>query len=825
MARARLVLVACVVTVAAVPASASARTDFSRQAYSINPAGETGGLPPDANSTDQARLYDALTPRFGSVSATDLRRYFKSERFGVQGRVKRTERTGRPGLRIQRDRFNVPHVFGRTRADVMFGSGWVMAEDRGLLMQFGRGPARIAALDVPGIDAFRLVITAQTFIPTRAADNFVARQAGVLSRSRKGRQVLRDVDVWLAGINAYQRKNIPAASRPKPWTRVDAFSGFAFIGSIFGNGGGDEVRNSQLLSSLQSSLGAGPGLGVFRDLREVNDPEAPTTISKRFSYEGVPTGPTPGSPIADPDTFSASALAAARTAASAQRQASNFLLVGARRSTTGHPLAVMGPQLGYYYPGLFAEVDLHGGGIDVRGGAPPVSPYVLIGRGKDFAWSLTSASNDNTDQFLEQLCNPDGSPATRASDHYMYKGQCRAMTTFDAGLLKGSGGAPDRELVFHETVHGPVSGTVTVGGRPFAISKERATRGREPAGLLAMADLNTNQVTGPKSFFAAVSQFETTFNWPYLDNRNVAYFSSGRLPIRAPGVDPSLPTLGTGQYDWRGFLKPSAHPQAIVSPSGLLLNWNGKPAPGWGSADNQWDRGSVHRVQLFRGFKRRNRLQDVASIMNRAATQDLRAVAVWPAIRRVLNTGPAPDARTAQAAALIDAWLARGASRLDRNLDGKVDDPGAAVMDAAFVPMAQAALRPVLGSLADVGGRFATLHGPDDSPAGRNGSAFGGGWYEYLDKDLRTLLGDRVSGRFSRSYCGNGNRDACRDALWAALEGASDGLAASQGIDPNQWRADATAERIKFLPSLIPQTMRWTNRPVFQQAIEFGSHR
>ena len=64
------------------------------------------------------------------------------------------------------------------------------------------------------------------------------------------------------------------------------------------------------------------------------------------------------------------------------------------------------------------------------------------------------------------------------------------------------------------------------------------------------------------------------------------------------------------------------------------------------------------------------------------------------------------------------------------------------------------------------------------------------------------------------------------DGLWeVALEGASDGLAASQGIDPNQWRADATAERIKFLPSLIPQTMRWTNRPVFQQAIEFGSHR
>ena len=515
---------------------------------------------------------------------------------------------------------------------------------------------------------------------------------------------------------------------------------------------------------------------------------------------------------------------AAEAAQASHRQASNFLLVGAGRSTTGHPLAVMGPQLGYYYPEIFDELDLHGGGIDVRGGSPPVSPYVLIGRGKDFAWSLTSASNDNTDQFLEQLCNPDGSQPTRASDHYMYRGRCLAMTTFDAGLLKGSGGNPDRELVFKQTVHGPVSGTVTVGGRPYAVSKDRATRGREPAGLLAMADLDSNKVRNPQTFFAAVNQFETTFNWPYIDNRNVAYFSSGRLPVRAPGTDPSLPTLGTGQYDWRGFLTRDQHPHAVVPRSGVLLNWNGKPAPGWGAADNNWDLGSVQRVQLFRGFKRRNRLQDVASIMNRAATQDFRAIQIWPTIRRVLNTGAPPDALTGQAAALVDAWRARGASRLDRDLDGKIDDPGAAVMDAAFPGLALAVLDPALGPLAEPGGLYATMHKPDNFPSS-SGSSFGDGWYEYVDKDLRTLLGDRVQGRFSRRYCGNGDRAACATALWAALKSAASGLAAQQGADPNQWRADATKERIKFIPGLIPNTMRWTNRSTFQQAIEFGGHR
>jgi hypothetical protein len=53
----------------------------------------------------------------------------------------------------------------------------------------------------------------------------------------------------------------------------------------------------------------------------------------------------------------------------------------------------------------------------------------------------------------------------------------------------------------------------------------------------------------------------------------------------------------------------------------------------------------------------------------------------------------------ARAADLIDRWRAGGASRLDRNLDGRIDAPGAAVMDAAWNGMASAVMRPVLGPL------------------------------------------------------------------------------------------------------------------------------
>src|SRR5262249_60609625 len=106
------------------------------------------------------------------------------------------------------------------------------------------------------------------------------------------------------------------------------------------------------------------------------------------------------------------------------------------------------------------------------------------GRGPDFAWSLTSADSENTQQFLEKLCNPDGSPPTRSSNHYVHNGQCIAMTHFDAGKLGPAPGEPEREREFEETGHRPVSGTGTVGGQPYAVATERSTRGREPAGGL-----------------------------------------------------------------------------------------------------------------------------------------------------------------------------------------------------------------------------------------------------------------------------------------------------------------------------------------------------
>jgi acyl-homoserine lactone acylase PvdQ len=801
---------AAVLAISASAGSAAPRIDFAAVALNVLPPGEAGDLGMGPHSTDQIALYDGLTPRGNTVTQRELQRYFKSARFGVEGRPERTFRP-RTGLRIVRDRWGVPHVFGRTRADVEFGAGWVTAEDRGLLLQLLRAAGRIAALDVPGVDAFSFALSGRGFAPSAQAEQQLTATVGLLRQTAEGREMLADVRNYVAGINAYNRANrVPI----DPWRVEDVAAMAALIGAVFGAGGGDETRRAMFLDALQRQLGDDRGRTVFDDLRDRDNPEAPTTIERAFPW-GTEASTGAGNATIDDGSFVPVTYGVA-SAPARRPTMSNALLVGRvgrERSATGHPLFVAGAQTGQFYPQILMELDLHGGGIDARGAAfPGVSFYVLLGRGKDFVWSLTSSTSDLIDDYVEELCGDD--------THYRYQGSCRTMEAFDAGVLRGAAGEPDRRLTYSTTVHGPVIGYATVDGRRVAISRKRSTRGRELLSGLAWKDLNENVPRNARQFLRSASKLEMSFNWYYADDRDIATYSAGRLPLRATNVDAGLPTLGTGDFEWRGYLPFARHPQVVNPPSGMIVNWNNKPAPGFATADDQWSYGSVHRVLLLKLAEAdENTLASVVGGMNLAATRDLRRFAVWPSVKAVLDTGSAPTARSQAAAKLVEDW---GGYRLDRDLDGTIDEPGAAVMDSAWRKVADAVLSPVLGPLLP---RLAALNRRHDAP-GPNANAFGGGWYGYVDKDLRTLLGRRpVAGPYRTRFCGAGDLAACRASLWAALDGAAAELEAAQGADPARWRADAAAERIRFAGGLLPRTMRFANRPTFQQVFTFAAHR
>jgi acyl-homoserine lactone acylase PvdQ len=315
--------------------------------------------------------------------------------------------------------------------------------------------------------------------------------------------------------------------------------------------------------------------------------------------------------------------------------------------------------------------------------------------------------------------------------------------------------------------------------------------------------MTEGEATTPQRFWNIGNEFGFTFNWGYVSRKFTSYFSSGRLPRRPPGLDRRLPTLGDGNYEWTGFLSESEHPHDTSGPGGLLLNWNNRSAPGFMHGDDE-PYGSVHRVELFDKWPRHALLTDNVGIMNRAATEDVRSP-VWPVVSRVLHTGPAPSARDQKVVDLLDDWVGRDAPRLDADGDGFYDDPGPAIMDEVWRPIAESVVNPVFGSLTP------------DLNAVRNLGGLSG--ESYVDKDLRTLLGERVQDPFNLSYCGDGSLARCRNSLWDAVHRGADRLTSQLGeADPAKWTKPAA--RTRFVPGLLPNTFPTTNRPTFQQVLE-----
>ena len=149
--------------------------------------------------------------------------------------------------------------------------------------------------------------------------------------------------------------------------------------------------------------------------------------------------------------------------------ASNILIASGKASKTGSPLFVGGPQIGFNYPGLTDEVQLESPGIHVRGAtSAPFPGYILIGRGPNDAFTLTSADVDIRDTYAETLC---GGSKTK----YEYKGKCLKMEKVNAGSLSRKTARP-RKVSFYRTVHGSVTGYAKVRGTNETVALSRSAR-------------------------------------------------------------------------------------------------------------------------------------------------------------------------------------------------------------------------------------------------------------------------------------------------------------------------------------------------------------
>ncbi|MFZ0043404.1 MAG: penicillin acylase family protein [Solirubrobacteraceae bacterium] len=873
-----------------------------------------GSVPPADLSQDQQ--YEGLEQAWPGFTTADLSKYYKDSDFqaapaasgptggltgvlnGVLGQAGSAV-TGSPpnvetpetGLTIVRDSTTaVPRIYGDTRAEAMWGAGYVTAEDRLFFMDVLRHTAEGTTAELLGPSAAP-ADSAQLGLQDDSQQQLTDQMESLpKTEGAEGSQTLSDIEQYIDGINAFinltkiDPAKLPAeypalGITPQPWTLADSAAVGVYLIGQFTVFGGDQPQQAEALAMAEKRLGKRRGTRVYNSLRLAADPEAVTTLTKKFHSDSTGRVKSASVAMIDPGSLVARNAQTGRTqaaSASASEAAhlpiwartlattglhlphleSNAVLVDAKRSGTGQALAAMGPQVGYYTPEVFLEYELHAPGIDVSGVSfPGSSPYPLIGHGIDYAWTGTSAFSANEDVFAEKLCNPNGSKPSFASTDYLYHGRCTAFSSREiveqTPVAPTSPSAPQTiTLRTLNSVHGPIGNFATVHGSPVALAIAPATNGHEAQSYVAFMRLAENVPTSPQSFIAAMHAYTGSENWFYVDNKNIAVYQSGWFPKHARGTNPDLPIWGTGRWDWRGFnpstndyqrLPDRSNPSSIDPKQGYLVNWNNAIAHGWRVAAGDWENGPVVRATILQdllGGALRHGPLSLTSLTGMVTapslTADLRGMADWPWLHRVL--GKPRNAHVRQLISLLNTWARDGSQRRSTSSSGVVDDsPAVLLMDAWWPLLVRAEFQPSLGAplMNLINKDFDSIQ-PDGLRDG-TGNGFFEGWEMDVQKDLRQVLHKHVRGRFSRTFCGGGKLRRCRAKLTSTLLAAAAQLSAHYGPSMANWKLPVTCS-VTTPPScdqIVPTSagaisippQPFDNRGTFYQAVAINGHR
>jgi acyl-homoserine lactone acylase PvdQ len=822
---------------------------------------------------DQLGMYRDLVYATPGLSAADIPRYFKDSSFGVRpGNAERTY-SPRSDVTIVRDKaFGVPHVYGATRDGAMFGLGYAGAEDRLFFMDLLRHAGRAQLSSFAGGSNAAMDAEQWEVAPYTEAD--LERHAEQTRRllGPQGDLLWRDVDNYIAGINRYiaearldptkmpgEYLAIGRPQGPDPWKRTDLIATASLVGGIFGRGGGNELAWSQVADAFEKRFGKRRGARVFRDFRAAEDRAAPVTIlgKKRFPYQIRPhrargvARPDPGSLRRHEIVASGSRPGLSLSRAAFPPSASNALLISGRESASGHPLMVAGPQVSYFNPQILMEEDVHAPatatlpGIDAQGASfVGINLYVQLGRGRDYAWSATSAGQDNIDTFALDLCEPNGIKPTINSMHYRFRGQCLPIEVLErhnswTPTPADQTAAGQQTLRAERTKMGLIAGRGTVHGKPVAFARLRSTYFHEVDSAAGFMDFNTPEVVrSPRTFQRAANKIGYTFNWFYADSKHIAYFNSGNNPVRAKRASQDFPVRA--RYEWRNwdpntwtarFTGFKRHPHVIDQR--YLVNWNNKQARGFRASDTVMYSSTYRSVLLEDRVKRAIRgarkltLPKAIDIMEVAGTADLRAHTVLPLALKVVGRPRDPALRGA--VDTLRAWRRAGGLRKDADHNGVYDHSDAVrIMDAWWPRLVRAEFRPKLGRRAFA--QLAATVDIDNEPNNGHqhlGSAYQDGWYGYVRKDLMSVLRRRVRGPYSQRYCGDGSLKRCRRALRRSLRAALKVPASTvysgdaKCTDGDQWCFDSVAFRA--VGGATQPLIHWINRPTFQQANEILS--
>jgi acyl-homoserine lactone acylase PvdQ len=457
------------------------------------------------------------------------------------------------GITIIRDDWGIPHIYGKTDADVVFGLMYAQAEDdfNRVETNYLNSMGRLA--EAEGEAEIWRDLRMKLFI----------HPDSMKSMYETSPEWLKSLMVaWADGLNYYLAKNPDVT--PRVITRFEPWMALTFSeGSI----GGD-------IESIS--------------LRGIED-----FYGKRAGSDSI----TGGSSLAFEPAL---ALSAERPA---EPSGSNGIAIAPSNTTSKHALLLINPHTSFFFRSEAQMVSEEG--LNAYGASTWGQFFIYQGFNDRAGWMHTSSSVDQIDEYAETITEKDGVIT------YRYGNENRPVTATKISIpYKSGSGTATREFTVYHTHHGPI--VREADGKWIAVKLMQ-----EPVKALTQSYTRTKAKNYAEYKKTMDLHTNSSNNTIFADaDGNIAYFHANFVPKRDPKFDWSRPVDGSNPAtEWQGIHTVDESPLVHNPATGWLYNTNNYPYSAAGPNSPRkdafpiyMDRGSenprgIHAIRVLDGKK------------------------------------------------------------------------------------------------------------------------------------------------------------------------------------------------------------------------------
>lgn len=466
-------------------------------------------------------------------------------------------------LEIIRDTYNVPHIFGQNDKDVLFGLGYVHAQDRLWQMATLRRKAQGRLAEVFGVTK----LESDKFY--RQIDLYGVAQESFNHFSDHAKEL---VQAYARGVNArISEVNRDSLGRGAPemflfnapfavWTPTDSLAILKLLGLQWSEHISREVLHAQLLLTLDDVkkiddlMPEVPGLGNMAPIKQVNLDQ---NQKEMYKFEKV---------LKDMEFGILPKVGLAG--------ASNAFAAANSRTVSGSTLLANDPHISLTVPSLWylARLELQTGAV--IGASVPGLPLILAGRSEDLGWAITSSYIDDQDILVEEIDpkRPDYFKTTKGYRKFESRSSIIQIRNQEPVtiLIKKSGNGP---IIYPEKIN-----------MQQIIPKQHvmalASTALQANDKSVEAFLNLMKSKSVKVAENAMTNFQSpSLNLTLADKKDISISTIGLRPERQKGHQSQgrWPSYGWRKANqWSGFLSFEERPQLTNRRNEILLNTNNK---------------------------------------------------------------------------------------------------------------------------------------------------------------------------------------------------------------------------------------------------------